>query len=487
MKKLLLIILICFFPANPSQESKPPFSVNALQYLLDRKEYDRFDWYIERYLNHYPDTAILHLLKGHRYYDEATHTSSKELKCIINRTGGIPRKYSEHLTQLKPFSINKLLLFYNKEILDMAFASMRHARAIEPDRKDIFMKICRMAAETGRSDILAREATIYISQFGYTKEIEKLILDYLDQKWGMAADSNMVFLVRNLTTHYSNESELYMLIGNYYFLSGDIDSAYYYTLQALDKDDQNLYNYQKALILASIKCDFPEATQLALRRYELSKKLIDLEQAAICAYAYDRFKGMFLYTKVLKSESASDSATISKWLFDEFIPSHDSLNYTNFFNGDLFHLNFPLFYITYRKDLNQADYYNNKAGAYFISGLYDSAAYYNLKLMTTMNKKHPLAHSALYNLAAEFYATGKYIISFQLFLWMYKYLGGWRDFTVRYALAVNYEQFGDFYHAKEQYTHIMNHTGKLKKEDENLREMARLRLNNIRGKKIYTE
>ena len=54
-----------------SQEDKPPFSTSALQYLLDRKEYDRFDWYIERYLNHHPDTAILHLMKGKRYYNEA--------------------------------------------------------------------------------------------------------------------------------------------------------------------------------------------------------------------------------------------------------------------------------------------------------------------------------------------------------------------------------------------------------------------------------
>ena len=74
-----------------------------------------------------------------------------------------------------------------------------------------------------------------------------------------------------------------------------------------------------------------------------------------------------------------------------------------------------------------------------------------------------------------------------MFLWMYKYLSGGRDLAVRYALAVNYEQFGDLYHAKEQYVHIINNADKLKKEEKNLKELSRLRLNNMRGKKIYTE
>lgn len=483
----LFILLACFSIVYTSQGDKPPFSTSALRYLLDRKEYDRFDWYIDCYLNHHPDTAILHLMKGQRYYNEAMDTRSQDVKYIINRTGGIPRKYDKNLIESKLFSINRLHTVYNDSLLDKAFASIQYARSIEPDQEDISMRICRMAAETGRSDVLAKEVTLYTSEFGYTKETEKIIFDYVDQKWGMAADSSMILLLRNLTAYHPDESKSYMLLSNYYFLSGNVDSALAYTHHALNCDKKNLYFHQKAITLAAIKCDFAEATELALKRYEISKELIDLEQAAICAYAYDRFKGMFLYTKVLKSENAKDSATISRWLFDEFIPSHDSLNHKNLFNGNLFHLNFPLLYITYRKDLDQIGYFHNKAGALFISGLYDSAAYYNLKLITSMKKNHPLGYKALYNLAAEYFATGRYLISFQLFLWIYKYLGGWRDFSVLYALGVNYEQFGDFYHAKQQYTEIVNNSGKLKDEDKNLKELAHRRLNAIRNKRMITQ
>ena len=486
MKIFFLILLACFTAAYSSQEDKPPFSTSALQYLLDSKEYGRFDWFIGCYLNHHPDTAILHLMKGQRYYNEAMDSRSQDVKYIINRTGGIPRKYNKNLLESKLLGVNRLQTVYDDSLLDMAFASMEYARSIESG-KDISMQICRMSSETGRSDVLAREVTLFTSQYGYTKEIEKLVFDYVDHKWGMAADSSMIDLLRNLTAYHPDESKSYMLLSNYYFLSGNVDSALVYTRHALNCDRKNLYFHQKAITLASIKCDFAEATELALQRYEISKELIDLEQASICAYAYDRFKGMFLYTQVLKSENAKDSSTISRWLFDEFIPSHDTLNHKNLFNGDLFHLNFPLLYITYRKDLDQIGYFHNKAGALFISGLYDSAAYYNLKLITSMKKNHPLGYKALYNLAAEYFATGRYMISFQLFLWIYKYLDGWRDFSVIYGLGINYEQFGDFYHAKQQYTEIVNNSGKLKEKDKNLEELARLRLNAIRGKKMITQ
>jgi tetratricopeptide (TPR) repeat protein len=470
-----------------AKEDKPLFSTSALQYLLDRKEYDRFDWYIGCFLAHYPDTAVLHLMKGHRYYLEAMETRSHDVTYIINRTGGIPRKYNKSLIESKLFGANQVQTVFNDSLLDKAFASMRYARSLEPGREDIAMGICRMASETGRSDILAKEVTLYTSAFGYTQEIEKTIFDYVDRNWVMAADSSMILLLRNLTAYHPDEAKSYLLLSNYYFLSGNVDSAFAHARNALNCDRTNLYFHQKAITLAAIKCDFKEATELALRKYEVSKELLDLEQAAICAYAYDRFRGMFLYTKILKSESTRDSATISRWLFDEFIPNNNRLQQKNLFSGNLFHLNFPLFYITYRQDLDQIDYYHNMAGALFISGLYDSAAYYNLKLITSMGKNHPLGYKALYNLAAEYFATGRYLISFQLFLWIYRYLGGWRDFSVIYALGVNYEQFGDFYHAKEQYTEIVNFRGKMSEENKNLRELAALRLNSLRGKRMITQ
>ena len=67
---------------------KPAFSSSGLQYLLNRREYDRFDWYINRFMERYPDTAVLHLLKGHRYFYEASESRLHTVSYSKDRTGG---------------------------------------------------------------------------------------------------------------------------------------------------------------------------------------------------------------------------------------------------------------------------------------------------------------------------------------------------------------------------------------------------------------
>jgi hypothetical protein len=485
--KCLLTLLVCVFvlkAAEDKSSTPPPFSATALQWLLEREEYDRFDWYIERYLGHHPDTAILHMLNGYRYFNEAVTKSSQRIKETISRTGGIPRKYPHFLTSLKPKDwVNRVQQVYNKTMLDTAFAMMRHARFLEPDRKDVYMGMCRMAAKTGRTDILAREVKSFVRKYGYTPELKKLIFDYADQGWYETGDSIVIHLLRDIIKVFPEDTKPYLLLRKFFFLSGNVDSAFYYTMHVLKLDSLNLSLLQKAITLATLKCDFSTACRLALKRYAISKELIDIEQATICAYAVNRLEGKILYEKVTKDSTFAKSLSLTRWLFNDSLSPGKNNNHTHFFTGDLFHLNFPLFYINYRNNQDQLTYYHHKAGAYYTCELYDSAAFYNLMLLRSAKEKSPVSYSAFFNLAAEYYASGRYLLAFQRFLWIYDNLKGHRDLAVRYALAVSYETIGEYWHAKKQYSHIIKHANKLDEHIKHLYELALHRLNNIRNRR----
>lgn len=480
----LFVFVALLKAAEKKTNPPPPFSATALQWLLEREEYDRFDWYIERYLRHHPDTAILYMLNGYRYFNEAVRKSSQRIKETISRTGGIPRKYPHFLTSLKPKDwVNRIQQVFDKVMLDTAFTLMRHARSLEPKRKDISMGICQMAAKTGRTDILAHEVPAFVNKYGYTPELKKLIFDYIDQGWYDTGDSIAIHLLQEINQDTPDDTNPYVQLRNLFFLSGNLDSAFVYTLRALSYDSLNLSLFQKAISLATIKCDFSTASKLALKRYALSKELIDIEQATICAYAVNRMEGKILYSKVKEDPNFANSLSLTRWLFNDSLSPGNKNNRTHFFTGDLFHLNFPLFYINYRNDRNQLTYYHHKAGAYYTCELYDSAAFYNLMLLRSAKAESPVSNAAFYNLAAEYYAAGKYLLSYQRFLWIYEKLKGHRDLTVRYALAVCYETIGEYWNARKQYSYIIKHADRLDKNNKHLHELALYRFNNIKKRR----
>ncbi len=484
MKKasFFIIAFVIIINASEKKQNAPPFSVKALQWLLERKEYDRFDWFIGCYIKHHPDTAILYLLKGYRYFEEAINTPLKSAEQTISRTGGIPRKYPDYLVIQNKSLVTGIKSIYNKKILDMAFTAMNQARTIKPEREDIYMGICQMAAQSGRLDIFLKEIKIILNRFGYTPKLKKLIFDYINEYGDKSMDSISVLMLSDVIKQFPGEIKSYLLLSKYFYLSGNLDSAYSYSIQALKHNSKDLSLYKNAIMLASLKCDFNTAKKLSLKRYELSKELIDLEQATIFAYAANRFKGIILYNKVLKTKDYSDSLSITKQLFNRSFPKEKDGMYTYLFSGNLFYLNFPLFYIYYRSNDDQITYYHHKAGAYYSFGLYDSAAYYNLKLVKMLREDKSIGYSAVYNLAAEYYASGRYLLSYQLFLWIYQYFSGWYDTAVRYALAMNYEHFGDFYNARKQYIYIIK-CNKSSEKEKKLKELALYRLKNIKKKK----
>ncbi len=489
MKPILLVISLLSITFSVEQTEKTPFSINALQYLIDRKEYDRFDWFMSCYLKRHPDTADLHRINAQRLFDEAKTIRSLKTTVLYNRTGGIPRKYPSFLSAVKPYTTDAIAAQFNDSLLNEAFTALRYARTLSPGRKEIYWDLCTMAAQSGRSDILLQEVRRYAAPFGYSQKVKDLVYSYTQRIIKERADSNTIALLRNYISNNPADSKTHLLISDNFSFAGEVDSAFQYTLFALKHDSSNVALCRRAIKLATIRGDYAKASELARKCFQLSNNLSDLEQAAICSYAFDRFQGKIIYKEIKESPGYVDTLSISRWVFEDLLSlTNDSLG-THLFTGELFHLNFPLFYILYRQTSDQTSYFHNKAGAYYIHGLYDSAAYYNLKLIRTLKDNMAIGNKAIYNLAAEYYASGKYLLSFQLFLWIYHYFHGWQDLAVSYGLGVNYERLGDYLRAKKYYRSIIKKANVNNKESKTLKDLALYRIKYIKKLNpiIYTE
>lgn len=483
---ILLISFIVLTGSSAKTVEKRPFSVNALQYLLKRKEYDRFDFYITSYLRQHPDTAVLYLLKGYRYFEEARCLKSQRYYRNTSRTGGIPRKYPECLLTPQSRESARLKVFYNTDLIQKAFAEMRRARSIEPDRLDIYTGICHMAIEADLPDILAYEIQTLFRRFGKNDDLVKLVLEYSRKQDVTADNSGMIQLLHTVCTWYPENGEILAELGKYYYHAGKFDSAYCYIMDALERDPDNTEVIGHIIRLASIRGNFSVACSLSLQSYTISQDLLYLEQAAIFALTFDSIYAAELRAQIESLPDYVDSTSITKDLFEEYYHNTSKKVERKFFVGDLFHLNFPLFYTHYKRDNNKIAYYEYKAGAFYAYGIYDSAAYYNLNLLRVIKAEDKRGIPVLFNLAAEYYAEGKYRLSYFRFLDLYRFYNGSRDAAVRYGLGLNFEKFGDLANAQQHYLYVVKHPNEFYNNYYYLQDLAAYRLGRIRGNRLVS-
>ncbi len=477
MKKLTIIItLIIFSIFAKSTNEKHPFSVNALKYLLERKEYDRFDFYISSYLRQHPDTAVLHLLQGYRYFEEARCYPSREVYRREHPTGGIPRKYPKYFVTPLSYKSAQVKVVYKNKLVEKAFAAMRKALSFEPDREDIYLGLCHMALEANQPDVLAYELKRYIRQFGKNDELIARVSEYSRKQ---NKDSNMVNLLNTMYSWYPDNGDILAELAKYYYHAGILDSAYYFVMQGLDNDNRNPRVYEHAIRLASSKGDFAKACSLSMHCYSLSDNILYLEQAALYALTFDSTRAVGLYNKIVTLPGYVDSLSIIRDIFSDYLSDPKAEIVKKFFAGELFHCNFPLFEIRYKRDRDKVSYYQYKASAFYAYAMYDSAAYYNLNLIRSISYKDKQVASALFNLAAEYYALGKYSLSYHRFLDLCRFYKGGRDVAVRYALGLNCEQFGDLTNARRHYRYVLRHPNKKYNTTYQLQYLAGSRLKEI--------
>jgi hypothetical protein len=455
MKKVTLILLALFIAVSASRE-KRPFSVGALQWLLQREEYDRFDWYIERYLWQHPDTAVLYILQANRYFKEALTHRHNAMKMIEDQTGGIPRKYPSYIVPSRPVGFEYVKQRYSNRLLDNAFKAIRKARALQPDDKQLYLTLCTMAAQADRPAVLSGEVALAMHRFGCSRQLQTIVLDYIGRKERGSDVETMTMLVRSMMKKCPEPYGLMAELGKYFYFQGELDSSYYYTMRALFYDTKNIETMQHAIILASIRGDFPAAARLALQRYEQTGHPADCIQAALFTAPFDSAWAGELYAKALEHDTGLDTLSLATSIFDTRDRDENATNQNRFFGSDKFHLNFPLIELRFQRSKDKLTYYLHKAAAFYVYAQYDSAAYYNLNLLRNMTKKNELGYKSLFNLAAEYYASGEFILSYLRFLNIHNYYNGWNDISVRFALGVNYEQFGDYSTAMRHYRYVLS-------------------------------
>ncbi len=480
MNRLLLIILVTVTAVYAKNSgTRRPFSVNALRYLLERKDYERFDFYISSYLRQHPDTAILYILKGYRYFEEARSYPSREVFEFEHPTGGIPRKYPENFITPLSHSSAQVKVVYRNDMVDKAFAAMRKARFYEQDREDIYMGLCNMAVEANQPDVLAYEIKRYIQRFGKNDELVSMVVDYSRKQNAFFENRDMITLLNEMYGWFPTSGDIIAELAKYYYYTGILDSACHFVMLALESDEKNPKIYDHAIKLASSKGNFAKACSLSLHCYSISDKSLYLEQAAIFALTYDSTLALELRDRITGLPEYADTLSITEDIFKQYFSEDDSGIERKFFIGELFHCNFPLFELYYRKDRDKVAYYRYKASAFYAYAMYDSAAFYNLNLLRSISYKDKQVAPTLFNLAAEYYAMGKYRLSYHRFLDLCRFYNGRRDAAVRYALGLNCEQFGDLTNARRHFRYAATHSNKQYNDTYQLQQLASNRLRGI--------
>jgi len=426
--------------AGRSKE-RPPLSVSALQYLLDRAEYDRFDYYVSRYIEYHPDSAVLRVLQGYRYFLEASNSRSELVHVRPDRTGGIPRRYPEYLLVRLPQKQMYVSESYNETLLRRAFKAMAQALTLEPDRRDIWVGMCQMAAEAGRPDLLRERILWGHERFGCDQEILEIVLEMPLHSGIHRFDSSVPSLLKAVLAIMPDSSVLHAELGRHYLYRGKLDSAARYLDQAARLDSGAVAVQAATYELLALQGRFAEAADIARRRYEITGKDSDNDLARIFALAADSTAMPELPEGPFDPSRCPDSVCLMQ-RFAEHLKTHVG-RHPQFFYDELFCLNFPLVAVAYRLTSDTASQLLHKAGLFYAAALYDSAAYYNLRLLRWGRRRHGLEYSTAFNLAAEYYAAGEYILSYVRFMDLYRYAGGREDVGVRYALAVNCERYGD--------------------------------------------
>ncbi|MBD3343933.1 MAG: hypothetical protein GF401_02585 [Chitinivibrionales bacterium] len=487
---LIVLILLVTVGVPQSKQEKRPFSVPALQGLLDRKEYDRFDYFIGNYLQQHPDTAVLFLLKSERFFSEALERPSRKVvtEVTVDPTGGIPRKYASYIEPARTLINKRYVRYYDDSLLQKAFIAVDKALSLIPDSNEIHEKKCRMAARAKRPDILAGCVAEYINRFGCDAGITELVYDFLGSSETESFDTSQVILLQKVMNPCPAAPEvekenLQGEIAAWYLSRGKIDSAYSIICAAVNTDSSDTSLLSAAYKIACVKSDFGRAGEFALKRHAQTGRLFDLELAALATMACDTIQARQMFDRIKKSEEFNKNTS----LCSHYYSSEKKSVTPRFFSGEFIYLNFPVLEFHYKKSGDIINHHFNKAGLFYALSLYDSAGYYNLNLMRRIKTGHALSFNTLYNLAAEHYASGRYRLSHQRFLELYRYYHEKRDASVHYALAVTSEAIGDSGNARYHYKYVIRHARHDNKEDRLVRKNAQYRLAAMKSKSTLSE
>jgi len=461
--------------------AKPPFSVSALEYLLKRKEYDRFDWYMERYQKRYPDTLILTELQGRRYYQEAKENPGTKVLHYTDRTGGIPRKYTDITPHVSaPFTYT-LDSCYDDTLFFRAIRAFKKIRYHSPHNRSLYIAMCTMALEANQFETFADEIAVTLNRFGCAPDIIDMVVSFNTKGYNRHNAPLWIALLRTVHRSCPQKGNILALIGKYFYIRGQFDSAAAYTEKALALDSLSPEVLYHARTLAAIQSDFTTAYYHSLKLFDITGDYRELEQAAIFALPLDSMRAVSLMKRIAGQNLQMDQRINYPLFTEESAYPFHSRSY--FYTGKLFHLNFPYLYSQFKRDRNRTKYYAGKAAICSAVGMYDSAAWYNLNLVRGLEAHDKQVGPSLFNLAAEYYAAGEYMLSYLRFLDVYRHFKGHTDLAVRYGLGINYSRAGDYTRARHHLQYVKNKSRNGNNKDSHLYTCASMLLEDMRDKK----
>ncbi len=474
MALALLVVFLCGLRAGG--QVPPPFSTGALQYLLDRNDYERFDWYVTRYISYHPDSVVLRVLQGYRYFREAEQTARIVNGTRNDRTGGIPRRYPEHIVRCRPRQLAFSYVKYDQYLLGLAFDAMYEALTLEPGRRDVWVTMCRMAAQAGRPDMLMKHLGWGMERFGIDSVAVQQVVDVSLTERDGSQDSTVADLLR-LMANYAPSPVVYAELARFYNQVGDRGHATAYLREAASGDSLSPAVLRAALDMAASHGDFALAHQLAARLAQMSGTDEDRSIAAVFAFADTVSAGEL---RRARTESKRNASALAGPAFQARL-----LSYLNdrpeLFEDDRFCLNFAVLALARRLGDDDERHYVHKAGLFYVCAMYDSAAYYNLQLLRWHQRNSELKYATAFNLAAEYYAAGQYLLSYLRFLDLYKYADGNRDSGVRYGLGMNCQAYGDRGQAVWHFQEVATRGRTKYDRYYPLRSLARQHLAQLRG------
>ena len=471
----LLVLVGVWTVASPPpsrEDQRPGFSAGALQYLLDKEEYGRFDWYVERYRSRHPDSTILDILSARRFFAEASLQPHRHTFFVEDPTGGIPRRYPAPF----PAPVQRGFLcnrhHYDSELMNRAFASLRSVTAREPQRGDLMLELCIMGAQANIPQLFAWDLEQYLERFGCDTAVVGVAVRYLHSVAGCGGERDRVAILEPLVGVCGKET-LRGELARLYLALGEVDSAWNVVRAVRTDSIPDPALLRVALGIAALRRDYPGALALSLRSWELGGDPAALEQAAAFASLFDSTQALRLWERVHSDPSFCDTLSLAR----RFFPADSgSVGIENgLFTDSLWYLNYPLVDRDFILRQDTVAYYHYQAASYYLAARYDSAAWYNLRLLRILRESEGLGVDALFNLAAEHFASGNHLMSYLRFLDLYRFFGGEHDPQVRYGLGVNYEQFGDYGRARPHYQFVVT----APTASGALREQALWRLQNL--------
>jgi len=326
-------------------------------------------------------------------------------------------------------------------LCESAFDAIKQAILLSPPSPRLQLRCIHIAHQAQQFDKMLQEVQRFKTLFP-ADSLQHMLATYLSEHTGKNIPIESGKFSASLQKRIDKNVDMYE-IAQGLFVKGHYEKAISALQQALALHPQNTEARKMLTVALSVCSHFPRAAQHAFMLWQQTHDFTMLQAAALLVGAYDAQAFAVLY----KNITTSDQYTAE----NGFLHLVDSPGNSTFFKDQLRYLNFAYNEIEYKKHQNRALFFSKKARLFYSYNMLDSAVYYDLNTLRSADCTYDLSRLSLYNLAAGYFETGQYLLSYLRFLDLSRFRENHRDPLAHLGLALNYEQFGDISRALKHY------------------------------------